>query len=136
MTAQDIMTQDVGWITGDATVFEATERMRKRGISSLLVDRRDPDDAWGIVTLTDVVQKVVEPGLDPREVRVHRIMSKPLVMIRRGLNIRYCAQLMERTRVRRLPVFDGEQIIGIVTHRDIVRALLPDAEGQALDPYQ
>lgn len=124
MRARDIMTKDVGWIRGDATVFEATERMRARNISSLMVERRDPDDAWGIVTRSDVVQKVVEPGRDPREVRVHEIMSKPLILISPGLSMRFCAQLMERTGVRRLPVFDGESIVGIVTHGDVVRALL------------
>lgn len=124
MRARDVMAANVEWIRGEATVFEATERMSSRGISSLLVERRAPDDAWGIVTRTDVVQKVVEPGRDPREVRVHEIMSKPLVLISPGLGLRYCAQLMERTGVRRLPVFDGQTIVGIVTHGDIVRALL------------
>lgn len=124
MRARDIMTPGAVWIAGSASAFEATERMRERGISSLLVERRDPDDAWGIVTRTDVVHKVVEPGRDPREVRVYEIMSKPLVLVAPGLAVRYCAQLMERTGVRRLPVFDGEKVVGIVTHGDIVRALL------------
>ncbi len=124
MRARDIMTRDAEWIAGSASAFEATERMRERGVSSLLVERRDPDDAWGIVTRSDVVQKVVEPGRDPREVRVYEIMSKPLVLVAPGLGVRYCAQLMEQTGVRRLPVFDGEKIVGIVTHGDIVRALL------------
>ncbi len=124
MRARDIMTRDVEWIGGEASAYEATERIRTRQISSLLVERRDPDDAWGIVTRSDVVQKVVEPGRDPRQVRVHEIMSKPLVLIAPGLGVRYCAQLMERTGVHRLPVFDGEKIVGIVTHGDIVRALL------------
>ena len=72
MRARDIMTRDVEWIGGDTTAYEATECMRGRQISSLLVERRDPDDAWGIVTRTDVVQEVVEPGRDLRQVPVHR----------------------------------------------------------------
>jgi CBS domain-containing protein len=124
MRARDIMTKEIIWIQGDSTALEATESMREHGISSLLVDRRSPDDAWGIVTLSDVVKNVVEVGGDPRQARVHEIMTKPLLMIAPGLRVDYCAQLMERTGVRRLPVFDGEKIVGIVTHRDIVRALL------------
>ncbi len=124
MRARDMMTKELVWIQGDDTALEATEAMRSRQISCLLVERRNADDAWGIVTLSDVVQRVIEPGGDPRKVRVNEIMSKPLVLIGPGLRLQYCAQLMERTGVRRLPVFDGERIIGIVTHRDIVRALL------------
>ena len=124
MKARDIMTEDLVWILGDVTVLEATEAMRSRKISSVLVERRNPDDTWGIVTLSDVVKRVVEPGRDPREVRVYEIMSKPLVLIGPDLAVEYCAQLMERTDLRRLPVFNGEEIVGIVAHRDIVRALL------------
>ena len=98
--------------------------MRTHEISSVLVERRDPDDAWGIVTLGDVVKRVVEPGLDPRKVHVHEIMSKPLVLISPDLSLHYCAQLMKRTDMRRLPVFDGKEIVGIVKQKDIVRALL------------
>jgi CBS domain-containing protein len=118
------MTREVQWIAGGSTAYEAAEMMRVCKVSSLLVERRDADDAWGIVTRSDVVQKVVEPGSDPRKVRVHEIMSKPLVLVPPDLNIRYCAQLMERTGVRRLPVFNGSQVVGIITHGDIVRALL------------
>lgn len=124
MKASEMMTKELVWINGDATALEASDRMGSHKISCLLVERRSSDDAWGIVTLSDIVQKVVEPAGDPRNVRVHEIMSKPLVLIGPGLRLPYCAQLMERTGVRRLPVFDGERIIGIVTHRDIVRALL------------
>lgn len=124
MRTRDVMTRDVAWVASDRSVFEAAEQMRTRKISSLLVERRDQDDAWGIVTRTDVVQKVVEAGRDPRKVQVHEIMTKPLVLVSPGLHIRYCAQLMERTGVRRLPVFDGETIVGIVSHGDLIRALL------------
>ena len=124
MKAQDIMTRELVWIRGDVTALEATEFMRTHGISSVLVERRNPEDTWGIVTLSDIVNRVVEPGQDPREVQVHEIMSKPLVIVGPELNVKHCAQLMERTKVRRLPVFDGQEIVGIVAHRDIVRALL------------
>jgi len=122
--ALDIMSRELVWVRGGDTVLEATESMRTNDISSVLVERRDPDDAWGILTLSDVVKRVVEPGLDPRKVRVHEIMSKPLVMIGPDLSVHFCAQLMKRTNMRRLPVFDGKEIIGIVTHKDIVRELL------------
>ncbi len=124
MTAQDIMTRELVWVRGDLTVLEATELMRTHEMSSVLVERRDASDTWGIVTLSDIVNKVVETGRDPRKVRVAEITTKPLVLAGPDFRVEHCAQLMERTRVRRLPIFDGEKIVGIVAHRDIVRALL------------
>ena len=124
MRARDIMTKELAWVRGDNTALEASDTMRSRDISSVLVEPRDSDDTWGILTLSDVVKRVVETGRDPRTVQVHEIMSKPLVLIDPSLSVTYCAQLMERTDVRRLPVFDGEGIVGIVSHRDIVRSLI------------
>lgn len=124
MKARDIMSKELVWVRGEDTALEASETMRTRGTSSALVERRDPDDAWGIVTLSDIVRSVVEPGHDPRKVRVHEIMSKPIVLIGPDLGVHFCALLMKRTDIRRLPVYDGKELVGIVTHKDIVRALL------------
>jgi len=126
MKARDIMSKELVWVRGEDTTLDASETMRIHGTSSALVERRDSDDAWGIVTLTDIVRGVMEPGQDPRKVRVHEIMSKPIVLIGPDLGVHFCAQLMKRTDIRRLPVFDGKDIIGIVTHKDIVRALLQE----------
>lgn len=124
MKAKDVMTKELVWVQNDVSVLEATELMRTHGISSILVERRTPNDTWGIVTLSDIVNRVVEAGKDPRSVPVGEITTKPLVIVGPEFQLEHCAQLMERTRVRRLPVFDGEDIVGIIAHRDIVRALL------------
>ena len=60
--AKDVMTKDIVCIDGTATVYDAVRLMREKEVSSLFVNRRTPDDAWGIVTQKDVVNKVVDPG--------------------------------------------------------------------------
>ncbi len=121
--AADVMTRDVAFIDGAATAAEAIRIMRERKISCLVVNRRTPDDAWGIVTRKDVVNKIVDPGRDPDEVKVFEIMTKPLVMLSPGLALKYCARLMHNTGIRRAVVFDGKDIVGILSNSDIFNAI-------------
>jgi len=121
--AADAMTAEVVSIDGSATVADAIKRMREKKVSSLLVNRRDHADAWGIVTRKDVVHKVVDPGKDPHQVKVFEIMSKPLITVSPGLALKYCARLFNATGIRRAPVFDGKEIIGILSNTDIFNSI-------------
>jgi CBS domain-containing protein len=121
--ASDVMTKNVAFIDGIATVAEAIKLMREKQVSSLVVNRRTPSDAWGIVTRKDVVNQIVDPGRDPHEVKVYEIMSKPLVTLSPGLALKYCARLMHSTGIRRAIVFDGTDIVGILSNTDIFNAI-------------
>ncbi len=121
--AGDVMSKDVVCIEGTATVADAVRLMREKKVSSLFVDRRGQEDAWGIVTRKDVVNKVVNPGMDPSEVHVFEIMSKPLITVSPGLALKYCARLFDSAGIRRAPVFDGKEIIGILSNTDIFNAI-------------
>ena len=121
--AQDVMTKTVVYIDGSETVAAAIKMMRAKKVSSLIVKHRSKDDAFGIVTRKDVVNKIVDPGRDPKEVKVFEIMAKPLVMVSPGLALKYCARLMNHTGIRRAPVFDGKEIIGMLSNTDIFNAI-------------
>jgi CBS domain-containing protein len=121
--AADVMTRDVACIDGAASVADAIKIMRERNVSCLVVNRRTPVDAWGIVTRKDVVNKIVDPGKDPHEVHVHEIMTKPLVTLSPGLALKYCARLMHSVGIRRAVVFDGKEIVGILSNTDIFNAI-------------
>lgn len=120
---KDAMTKDVVFVDGKETVADAIRLMREKKVSSLVVNRRNREDAWGIVTCKDVVAKVVDPGKDPHNVRVFEIMTKPIVMLSPGLALKYCARLFHQAGVRRAPVFDGKEIIGIVSNTNIFNAI-------------
>ena len=77
LKASDIMTQDVVLVSGSATVAEAIKLMRLKSVRTLIVDIRSAEDAYGIVTQTDIVYKVVAYGKDPATMRVYEIMTKP-----------------------------------------------------------
>lgn len=122
-TVDDVMTREVALIDGSKSVADAVRLMKKKGLSSLVVNRRSRDDAWGIVTRKDVVTKVVDPGRHPVEVRVFEIMSKPIITVSPELALKYCARLMTRAGIRRAPVVDGGEIVGIVSNTDIFNAI-------------
>lgn len=117
--ASNLMNKDIRYIKGDATVAEAMKRMHEWKVSSLIVERRDEHDAYGIVTRKDIVNKVINPGQDPTTVHVYEIFTKPLLTVSPGLDVRYCARMLANLDIRRLVVFDGKKILGMLSNTDI-----------------
>ncbi|MFQ5901684.1 MAG: CBS domain-containing protein, partial [Thermodesulfobacteriota bacterium] len=99
MKARKIMIKHIFMIEGSVTVAEAVKKMGDDKVSSLIVNRADVDDAYGILTRRDVVNKVIATGKDPHKIKVSEVMSKPLVMTTPNLDIRYVAGLMQETGV-------------------------------------
>jgi|SRR3990172_679476 len=124
--ASDVMHKNVVFVEGKSSVADAIKMMRSKKVSSLVVNRRNHGDAWGILTRKDVVNKIIDPGKDPADVKVYEIMSKPLVTVSPGLQLKYCARLMNNTGIRRAVVFDGKDIIGMLSNTDIFNAVYHD----------
>ena len=122
-TAQEVMTKDVATIQPHAKVTEAIQHMRDRQVGSLLVQQVSPSDTWGIITQTDIVQKVIAPERDPAQVKVGEVMSKPITTVYPDTPLQECARLMARDHIRRVFVFDGHNIQGVVSASDIFRTL-------------
>lgn len=119
MKASEIMTQDVVTIRGSATVADAVTLMKDKKLRSLVVDRRTDDDAYGIVTETDIVYKVAAFGIDPKTVRVYEIMTKPCIVVNPDLEVEYVARLFANTRIRRAPVIK-DSLLGVISISDIL----------------
>lgn len=125
---RDIMVPEVVTIDGIATVREALQQMRERGIKSLVVNRRHPDDAYGIITLYDIVNKVVTHNRPLDMTNVYEVMSKPLITVSQGLAVKYAARLMSQFDVKRAVVIEHGELIGIVSMQDIVYSILDDPD--------
>ncbi len=119
LRAIDIMTTDVPLVKGSAPVAEAIKLMRLKGLGALIVDVRDPDDAYGIITQTDIVYKVVAYGKDPNKMRIHEIMTKPCITVNPDLGVEYVARLFANTGIRVAPVIQGS-LLGMVTLTNIL----------------
>ncbi|MDB9509776.1 CBS domain-containing protein [Kamptonema animale CS-326] len=119
MKAEDIMTTEVVTIRGSATVAEAVAMMNDLCLRALIVERRHEQDAYGIVTETDIVYKVAAFGKDPANVRVYEIMTKPCIVVNPELGVEYVARLFANTRIRRAPVISNT-LVGIISITDIL----------------
>ena len=102
LKARDIMTTAVVTIRGAATVAEAVQLMKDKGLRALIVEPRHESDPYGIISETDVVYKIAAHGLDPNKIRVYEIMTKPCVVVRPDLGIEYVARLFANARIRQI----------------------------------
>jgi CBS domain-containing protein len=118
--ARDIMSSEVVTVDGMTPVAQAVKLMREKGVRALIVDRRCEEDAYGIVTQRDVAYRVVAQGRDPNSVRVHEIMTKPLVVVNPDLDVKYVARLMAQHGLSRAPVLFDQELRGIVSITDII----------------
>jgi CBS domain-containing protein len=118
--ARDVMNKGIVSIDGMATAREAAAKMRLEKISYLLVDKRHSDDAWGIVVVQDFIKGVIIPGRSPASVNVYEIMTKPIITVPADMDIRYVARLIYRADIRRAPVEDGGELIGVISLSSLI----------------
>ena len=99
-----LMQKEFRIIKGSCTVAEALQIMKKSNESGLIVEPRNEDDCYGIVTEKDILEKVIDPGedvhRDPWNTPVFQIMSKPVISVNPGLRIKYALRLMKRTNIK------------------------------------
>jgi CBS domain-containing protein len=123
LKAKDIMTTEVVTIEPSATVAEAVALMKEKGLRALIVERTNEEDAYGIVTETDIVYKVVAQGLSPQSVLVREIMTKPCIVVNPDLSVENVARLFALIGIRRAPVI-RERLLGVISVTDIIRKAL------------
>lgn len=119
---RDAMSPDVLEIDEDATLQAAARRMADARVNSLIVRPEGKDEPFGIVTSTDIVEAVAQRR-DPSTVLVRDAAASPLVVVTPGVPLAYAARLMQRGNLRHLAVFNGRQIVGILSAHDLVKAV-------------
>ena len=120
LKARDIMTTEVVTVDGSAPVAEAVRLMKEKGVRALIVERRSEDDAYGIVTQRDIVYSVMAERKDPTKVKVHEVMTKPLVVVNPNLDAVYVARLMAQKGLSRAPVIYEQKLQGVVSVSDLI----------------
>ncbi len=121
MKVEDVMNRELEYIEPNASVREAIDRMLKKGMRSLVVKPKDEMDTYGVVTVRDIVFGVFANGLDPNDVKVADIASKPVVCVDKSVDVGLALRLMKRFNIARVFVFEEGKIVGIVTLMDLMR---------------
>ena len=123
----ELMQRDVVTIEGSHNVAQAIQMMRAKRVASLVVLPRNEDDAFGILTVRDILGKVIDPGeniyRDIWNTQVHDVMNKPVFSIDPTMRVKYALRMMNRLGVRRLVVLRGNELIGIISEIEIFHAV-------------
>lgn len=131
-TTREIMTPDASYLTSGDTLVTAARRMRELGVGALPVCGQD-NRLQGMVTDRDIVINCVAEGTDPAEVTVDQFGTEELVTIGADDDLMEAIRTMQTHQVRRLPVIDGHQLVGIVTQADLARSCPPERVGQLVE---
>ncbi len=113
--ARDVMSTRIISIDGMATAKEAAQKMKEENVQSLLVTKRHENDAWGLVVVQDLITGVLIPAKKAEDVNVYEIMTKPILSVPADMDVRYVARLLYRTNMRRAPVEENGQLVGMIT---------------------
>jgi CBS domain-containing protein len=120
MIIRDIMVKNIKTVKPDDSVHSAVQKMNKFDIGSVIVI--SSGRPVGIITETNIMRRIVEPRMDPATVWAKDIMSSPLTTIDENAAIEEAAKLMVEKKINRIPVMNGNKLVGVISSSDIVKA--------------
>jgi CBS domain-containing protein len=125
ISVSSLMTRDVRTEKEDQNVLTACRIMYENNIGSIIIVKKDDNiKPVGIITERDVVRLLGSLKPDLLQTPLRDIMSRPLVNISINSSVRDAIQTMQQKNIRRLIVSDGEKMVGIITDKDIFRAIM------------
>ena len=118
------MSKPVIVVDPDSSVSYAMTLMRRRNIHSVVVDITKDNPSYGIITTTDIRDKIVATDRNPAETRVSEIMSGPIITADQEWSLKECSQKMQERNIHHMPVADEHGVlIGIISATDIFVAV-------------
>ena len=121
LQVKDVMVKNIITVEAEDTVKKAAELMEKHNIGCLIVINYG--NPIGIVTERDMLKKVILERRDPAKIKVGNIMSAPLITSHPQAEIRDAVRLMNERRIKKLPVIEDGNLIGLVSITDVMRSL-------------
>jgi CBS domain-containing protein len=116
---KEAMKTNIAIVKPDISVLEAAKLMKKRKIGNVIVvEKKQP---IGILTESDILKKVVAEGNNAKDIKVKDVMSTPLIVITPYITLDEAMKTMLKCNIRRLPVCEKDELIGIITQKDISR---------------
>lgn len=109
-------------LSAGASVLEAIRMMAEHHIGSVMV--MENGRLQGIVTERDYARKVILLGRSSSETPLSDIMSSPVLTVKPTDTVTYCMTLMTDRKIRHLPVLDGDDLLGLISIGDLVKAVI------------
>ena len=139
-TVSDFMTSEVKVVTENETMRQACKLMYQHNIGSIIIVKNDDGKSSdtkkeipaGILTERDIARMIGFSAKFYPDTLVSEVMNKPLVTVSPNTLVKDAVALMEQRDIRRLPVVDdNQQMIGIITAKDILKAVMNIFKGTA-----
>ncbi len=129
-TVRDWMVDLLVYIDPESSVADALALMRRRYIHSLLVNKTPEHPEYGILTSTDICDKILADECDPTEIKVHEIMTSPVITVRKDMTLKECSIIMREHQIHHLPVADEKgELVGMISATDFLIAAETIARG-------
>jgi len=130
VTVNEIMIpkEKVATISSLETVRNCLNIMQTKKVKSIIVEKDNAHDAYGIVTYTNILDAIFAQEGDMDLLNVYDIATKPIIQVSAELNISYAAQMMINNNVNRLLVTGNNQLLGLISMNDIVAVLMQVAQ--------
>jgi CBS domain-containing protein len=128
---KEVMTRDVRACEPNATVVEAAKVMAQEDVGPIPIV--EDGRLVGIVTDRDIVVRVVAEGRDPNATKVSEIASTELVTVSPDDDLDEALKLLAERQIRRLPVVEGDRLVGIVAQADIARLGKDKTTGEVVE---
>ena len=123
-TVRDWMSKPVIVVDPDSSVKYALTLMRRRKIHSVVVAMSEKNPTYGIVTSTDIRDKIVAANRNPAETTVREIMSGPIITGNPDWTLMECSKVMQEHHIHHLPIADESgMLIGLISVTDIFMAV-------------
>jgi len=111
------------------TVAKAVGLMNRERIGSVMVIKNG--QYVGIFTERDVLNRVISAKLNPEKTRVEKVMTSDFISVQENSTLRETMHIMTKKRVRHLPVFEEEKLVGMISIGDVTRKLLEINQNEA-----
>jgi CBS domain-containing protein len=119
LAVRDVMTRTVVTATPDMSAAQAGKKMVENRVGSVIVVKEGRP--VGIVTESDMVAKVIFKNVKPSSIKLEQLMSKPLITTKSSDDVHEAVLMMAQKKIRRLPVIDGDELVGIITDADVIQ---------------
>lgn len=107
-------------VDGLTLVDQAIGLLKDQDAVALLIEKRDRDDEYGLVTLVDIANRVLAADRAPERVNLFEIMTKPVLCVRADMRALYCARMLRSFDLSLALVEEGDDIVGIIDQQALV----------------